>query len=133
MPSPHPHFQVIKFVVSYEDGTSQEVQVMDNNDICFVIPEHTVYQMTIHFYIRDQPMKKLRYKQDVRKFSMTVRSREVEIGDEFVPQEEPYAVSFEKDKTPGGMMLRGDYDCESTYWAGDEVLFKIPWKLSVTK
>lgn len=129
----HPNLEVLKFVVKYDDGTSYEVDVKDNDNIHFKIPEGTTYQMTIHFLVKEKTLTKLSYKQEVRKYSMVVRTRTVDIGDEFVVLETPYTVSFEKDTTPLGMMLRGDYDCVSTYYADGETLFQVPWKLSVTK
>lgn len=127
------NLEVLKFTVNYEDGTSFDVQVKGNDAIHILIPEATTYHMTIHFAVKGKTLTKLKYKQEVKKFSMTVRTRELSIGDEFAPLDEPYSVSFDKDTTPSGMMLRGDFDCLLTYYANDEQLYQVPWKLTVTK
>lgn len=129
----HPNLEIVKFTVNYENGTSFDVPVKGVESIVFEIPEDTTYQMTIHFKVKEKTLQNLKYKQEVNAFGMVVRRREVDIGDEFVPSDTPYTVTFDKDTTPKGMMLRGDYSCISTYFAEGEELFKSPWKLTITK
>ena len=129
----HPNLEILSFTVNYEDGTTYEVQVKGVESIEFKIPEDTTYQMTIHFKVKGRTLQDLKYKQEVKAYGMIVRKREVDIGPEFEPSENTYDVTFAKDTTPKGMMLRGDYNCTSTYYANGEELFLSPWKLSVTK
>lgn len=129
----HPNLEILSFTVSYEDGTSYEVPVKGTKSIDLKIPEDTTYQMTIHFRVKEITLSNLKYTQEVKALGIVVRRRDVEIGAEFAPRDEPYDVTFEKDTTPKGMMLRGNYNCVSTYYANDEVLFEAPWKLAVTR
>ncbi|GEQ67260.1 hypothetical protein JCM33374_g924 [Metschnikowia sp. JCM 33374] len=133
MPVDHPNLEILGFTVNYDDGTTYEVPVKGTESIEIRIPEDTTYQMTIQFKVKQKNLVGLKYKQEVWAYGMVVRCREVDIGDEFLPSDTPYLVTFAKDTTPKGMMLRGDYNCTSTYYAEDGELFQSPWKLSVTK
>ncbi|OBA19138.1 E set domain-containing protein [Metschnikowia bicuspidata var. bicuspidata NRRL YB-4993] len=129
----HPNLEILGFTVNYEDGTKNEIPVKGSKSIEFKIPEDTTYQTTIHFLVKEKTLNKLKYKQEVKAFGMVVRSREVFVGEQFAPRDTPYDVTFDKDCTPKGMILRGEYNCVSTYYADGEVLFQSPWKLNVTK
>lgn len=129
----HPDIEVLKFTLNVVGKEPEDVQVKGNDDIHFNIPEGTEYHMTIHFIVKTRVLKDLQYKQEVKKAGFVVRSREVKIGPEFEPREEPYVVDFEKDTTPSGFMYRGSFNCTSTYRANDEVLFSLDWTLTVSK
>lgn len=128
----HPNLEIIKFVVTLGDGTVNEVQVKDNDDIHFFIPADTDFQNTIHFKVKGTKLTKLMYKQQMKKFGVTVKTKENYIGDEFEPLEEEYVVAFPTDHSPLGMLSKGEFACTSTYYAGDEVLMEAPWKLTIT-
>lgn len=124
---------VLYFTLNVEGKDPEDVQVKGNDNIHFDIPEGTEYFMTIHFVVKKETLKDLKYKQEVKKAGFVVKSREVNIGPEFEPREEPYVVNFEKDTTPLGFMFRGNFDCTLTYFANDSTLFASNWKLTVSK
>lgn len=133
MAASHPDFQVLKFTVKLDGNEERETQVLDNDNIVVEIPEGTEYVMTIHFHVTGNTLKDLKYKQVVKKGGITVRTREVKIGDEFEKREEVYTVTFDPDTTPSGMFFRGNFNCTSTYHANGDELYEVPWLLTVTK
>lgn len=129
----HPDIEVLKYTLNVAGRDPVDVQVAGNDDIRFEIPEGTEYNMTIHFLVKNNTLKDLEYKQEIKKVGFVVKTREVKIGPEFTPSDEPYVVDFEKDTTPKGFMYRGTFDCTSTYRANGEVLFSQDWTLTVSK
>lgn len=129
----HPDVEVLKIVLQVDGKEPEEVTVLGNKDIHFEIPEGSEYFMTIHFTVSNNPLKEFKYKQEVKKAGFVVKSRDVYIGDEFLPKEEPYVVEFEKDLTPSGFMFRGNFNCTSTYLANGEFLYAQDWTLTVSK
>lgn len=127
------YMDVIKFTLNVEGKEPEEVQVKGNDDIHFDIPEGTEYFMEIHFVVKKEVLKDLKYKQEIKKAGFVVKSREVKIGPEFEPREEPYLVKFDKDQTPLGFVFRGNFDCTSTYSANDKILFSNNWTLTVSR
>lgn len=129
----HPDLEIIKFTVSLGEGKEDIVVPVNSMDeIIMAIPEHTEYQTTVHFFVRNNTIKNLHYKQEIKKGGWTVKTRRFEFGDEFEPREEAYSITFEKDITPGGFLFRALYPCVSTYYSGEEVLYEVPWVLEIT-
>lgn len=128
----HPNLEIIKFVVTLGDGTVNEVPVKGNDDIHFIIPADTDFQTTIHFRVKEKKLVKLEYKQQMKKFGITVHRVDNYVGDEFEPREEEYVVPFKTDHSPLGMMAKGSFTCSSTYYADGELLFDSPWRLTIS-
>lgn len=128
----HPDIEVLKFTLNVSGREPEDVIVKGNDNIHFEIPEGTEYYMTIHFTVKNTTLKDLKYKQDVKKLTFVVKSRDVEIGPLFEPRDEPYVIDFGKDTTPSGFMFRGNFNCTLTYYANGEVLFAQDWTLTVT-
>lgn len=128
----HPNLEILKFVVTLGDGTVNEIPVKGNDDIHFIIPADTDFQTTIHFRVKQSKLTKLEYKQQMKKFGITVHLVNNYVGDEFEPREEEYVVPFETDHSPLGMMLTGKFTCNSTYYADGELLFDSPWRLTIS-
>lgn len=129
----HPDLEIIKFTVKLADGTTLDVQVAGNPEVVVEIPEHTEYEMTIVFRVKTRTLTNLKYKQEFKMMGVVAKTKVREIGPEFEPRDEPYSKTFEKDRTPGGMMMRGKFDCTLTYLANGEELFRVPWVLNITK
>lgn len=129
----HDDLDIVKFIVNFEDGSEKEVPVASVDEVLVLIPEGTTYQMTIVFTVSNRTLKSLKYKQVVRKGGIPLKSKELYLGDEFEPREEPYTKQFEKDTTPSGFLYRGTFPSTSTYFAGEEELFTSDWTLEVTK
>lgn len=127
----HPNLEIIKFVVTLGDGTVDEVQVKNNDDIHVKIPADTDFQNTIHFKVKGTKLTKLMYKQQMKKFGVTVKTKENYMGDEFEPLEDEYVVAFPTDHSPLGMLSKGEFACISTYYADEVVLFEAPWRLTI--
>lgn len=135
MPSTrHPDLQIVRFVTLLVDSNEEIVTEVGEGEapIC-KIPENCTYITTIHFIVKNRTLKNLHYRQDVKKAGITVKTRHMELGPEFAPRDEPYAVTVPKDTTPGGFMFRGKFGCNSIYMADKEVLMEIPWQLEITK
>lgn len=129
----HPDIEILKIVLQVEGDEPKEIQVLGNPAIHFDIPEGSEYFMTLHFTVANNTLKELKYKQEIKKAGFVVKSREVYVGDEFAPREEPYAVDFAKDTTPTGFMFRGNFNCTSTYTESGEFMFAQDWTLTVSK
>lgn len=129
----HPDIEVRSILINIEGRDPVEVIVWGNPNVHFEIPEATEYVMTLNFIVTNNTLKELKYKQEVRKAGFVVKTREVYVGDEFAPREEPYSVDFAKDTTPSGFMFRGNFNCTSTYLQGGDVLFAQDWTLTVTR
>lgn len=133
MPPVHPDLEVLYFTVNVEGRDPVKVDVLGKEDILFQIPESSTYSMTVHFKVKNRALNKLGYKQVVKRHGITIRARDLEIGD-FEPSEDTvYEKSFPEDTTPGGFLVRGVYNATSTYYAGEEELMVVPWSLEITK
>lgn len=129
----HKDLVINKFIVTYEDGKTEEVQVEGVDLVVVKIPEGTVYQMTIEFFVKNRTLNKLRYKQEFKKGGIVLKTKNLYVGDSFEPTEEPHRVTFEKDTSPSGFLFRGSFPATSTYYADDEELFVSPWTLEISK
>lgn len=133
MTTDHPILEILSFTVSYADGLSFKVPVKDAKSIDIIIAEGTVYQLTIHFRVREVTLLDLQYLQEYKLFGITMKKRHVDVGGEFKPRDTPYAVTLNKYITPEGLFYRRKFNCVSTYFANNQVLLKTPWTLTMTK
>lgn len=130
----HPDLEILKFVANIEGREPLEVIVKGADKIDIKIPENSKYSMTVFFHVKNRTLKNLKYIQVIKKAGVTVKQRELEIGEEFEPSEEKvYSKTFPEDTTPGGFLFRGLYPATSTYYAGDEELMVVDWQLEITK
>lgn len=133
MPSTtHPDLEILRFTVKVEGKEPVTVSAGDNDEVEFKIPESSSYTFTLHFKVKNRALNNLRYKQVVKRHGLTVKSRELDIGD-FEPSTEEYSKEFPPDTTPGGFLVRGAYNATSTYFAGEEELKVVDWTLEITK
>lgn len=133
MAKSHDDLEIIKFIITFDDGSLRDVPVAGVDDILVTIPEGTNYQMTIVFKVSNRTLKNIKYKQVIRKGGIPLKSKEFLMGEECAPSEEEYVKQFEKETTPSGFLYRGTFPATSTYYAGDEELFISDWTLEVTK
>lgn len=130
----HPDLEILKFEVNVEGRDPVTVDVKNADSILFKIPENSKYHLTVFFHVKNRTLKNLRYQQNIKKAGITVKQRDLDIGDEYAPSEETvYSKSFPEDVTPGGFLFRGTYPATSTYYAGDEELMVVEWSLEITK
>ena len=169
----HPDFQIIKLTVSIvndnnnittttNDGKNErnnnkpiEVPVKDAEKIHIVIPNGVQYQFTLYFQVKNKPYNNVRYKQVVKKHGITMRTRELEIGNyepspkiekegikkeeeqEEEQEEEEQVVTYSKefpiDETPSSRFSRGFYYCTSWYYVGDDKnpIITTDWTLEI--
>merc|ERR1712080_727972 len=101
-----PDVEIAKFVTKVE-GIDEviETPVSGADKVSVKIPESSNYVMTIHFKAKTD-LKDFRYKQVVKRKGITVKNREVEIGD-YAASDEVYLKEFPQDSTPGGFLIRG--------------------------
>lgn len=130
--SVHPDLDILRFTVKVEGHEPVTVNAADEDKIEFKIPENSTYTFTVHFLVKNRPLKGLRYTQVIKRHGVTVKNRELEIGD-YEPSTSEYSKEFPADTTPGGFLVRGLYNATSTYFAGDEELKAVEWTLEITK
>ncbi|RKP28521.1 hypothetical protein METBISCDRAFT_25010 [Metschnikowia bicuspidata] len=106
-----------------------EVLLRGNNDIHFIITVNSDYQTTIHFKVKQTQLVQLEYKQQMKKFGITVHDINQFIGDEFEPREE-YVVYFDNQHSP--LFVKGMFTCITSYYAEGELFFESPWKLNIS-
>lgn len=129
----HPDLTIVKFVCSVEGQEDKEIQVEGVDEVKVKIPENSKYTMTIFFKVNNNELKDLKYVQVMKKHGLTVKQRDMFIGESYSPSEEIYSKTFEQDVTPGGFLVRGVYPATSTYSANGETLFTSDWSLEITK
>ncbi|CCE86511.1 Piso0_005006 [Millerozyma farinosa CBS 7064] len=123
--------EIVKFGIEINGGEEIFVDVLGADKIEFKIPESSKYVTTLYFRVKDKPIKGFKYKQVVKKHGLTVKSREIDIGD-YEPSDELYSKRFPEDETPGGFLVRGVYPATSTYYVnGEEV--SVDWTLEIVK
>ncbi|EMG49963.1 hypothetical protein G210_5043 [Candida maltosa Xu316] len=126
----HPDLQIIKIVININGKEPFEVPVKDADSIDVKIPGGVKYHMTLHFQVKNKKLEDIRYIQVVKKAGITIRTRELEIGT-YEPSDETYSKDFPEDETPSGWLTRGNYNCASTYYTGQDELFKNDWNLEI--
>jgi len=127
----HPDIEIVQFSISIEGQEPTFVPVLGAEKIEFKSPENSKYVISIHFKAK-KTLKDFKYKQVVKRHGITVKSRELEVGD-YEASEELYVKEFPEDTTPGGFIVRGVYPATSTYFANDEELMTTEWSLEITK
>lgn len=127
----HPDVEILQFSISIEGGEPEIVPVLGAEKIEFKIPENSKYVISIHFKAK-KTLKNFRYVQVVKRHGITVKNRELEVGD-YEASDEIYVKQFPEDNTPGGFIVRGVYPATSTYYANDEELMTTEWSLEITK
>lgn len=122
--------EIVKFVTKVE-GIDEPIEtpVAGADKVEVKIPESSNYVMTIHFRAKND-LKNFRYKQVVKRKGITVKSREVEIGD-YTASDEVYSKEFPQDSTPGGFFIRGVYNATSNYQANDKDVLVVEWSLEI--
>lgn len=122
--------EIVKFVTKVE-GVDEPIEtpVSGADKVEVKIPESSNYVMTIHFKAK-KDLKGFRYKQVVKRKGITVKSREVEIGD-YDASDEVYSKEFAPDSTPGGFLVRGVYDAKSNYQANGGDILVVNWSLEI--
>ncbi|ODQ78103.1 hypothetical protein BABINDRAFT_40153 [Babjeviella inositovora NRRL Y-12698] len=144
---PLPDFQVISLIINYDDGLPSVELITGNVDgsdagaqLHFRVPEYAKYFTTFNFIVRNRTLKNIKYKQVVKKAGIPFRTRMVEIGPEFAPNDPKngpaiYSVDLPGEETPGGFLVRGLYSAHSTYYAGpeEEIILESPWTLEIVK
>ncbi|EDK36389.2 hypothetical protein PGUG_00487 [Meyerozyma guilliermondii ATCC 6260] len=125
-----PDVEIVKFVTKVE-GIDEviETPVSGADKVSVKIPESSNYVMTIHFKAKTD-LKDFRYKQVVKRKGITVKNREVEIGD-YAASDEVYSKEFPQDSTPGGFLIRGVYNAKSNYQANGKDILIVEWELEI--
>lgn len=120
---------VTKFTVKVE---GEEPFTVDAGapDLKVKITESSKYVTTIHFTVTGAPVKGFHYKQVVKKAILSLKLREIDIGD-FEPSDTEYTFDFPEDTTPGGFLLRGNFPIVLTYSVGGKELVTIDWTTEV--
>ncbi|CCE85410.1 Piso0_005006 [Millerozyma farinosa CBS 7064] len=122
--------EIVKFGIEINGGEETFVDVLGADKIELKIPESSKYVSILYFRV-NKPIKGFKYKQVVKKHGLTVKSREIDIGD-YEPSDELYSKAFPEDDTPGGFLVRGVYPATSTYYVnGEEVSDE--WTLEIVK
>ncbi|KAI3404557.1 hypothetical protein KGF56_002656 [Candida oxycetoniae] len=128
----HPDFVAIDLTLHVDGKEPQHIPIDGAESIYVQIPGGVKYRMTLRFKVKNRELSNLKYKQNVKKAGVTVRSREVDLGTREPSETEIYEQDFPEDETPGGWLMRGKYAATSYYSAGDEMLIVNDWTLEIT-
>jgi len=123
------------------DGHEQPLQFsrdMENmpQRLHFKLPEYCTYTLTIHYRVKERPLKGLTYKHVVKKHGVPLHSRNYKISDECpVNNEESpiHVAKFPPETLPGGSVLRGTYPARSTFVENGKSILKCPWTIELIK
>lgn len=104
----------------------------------FIIPEYSIYKLTIRYRVKERPLKVLTYHQRVRRKGIPVDDRNLHmIEDAWVNKhdddEDYHEVTFPPSGVPGGSFLRGDYNAKSVVKEGGKLIWSYKWTLEVVK
>ncbi|CAL1198582.1 unnamed protein product [Candida parapsilosis] len=78
----------------------------------FILPEYSVYYLTIRYKVKQRPLKKLTYHQTVKKGVVKVDTRDLKMIEDAVVNDHEddgdyHEVTFPAGGVPGGSFLRG--------------------------
>ncbi|KAL6453703.1 LOW QUALITY PROTEIN: hypothetical protein SBY92_005275 [Candida maltosa Xu316] len=101
----------------------------------FILPEYSIYRLTIRYKVKKRPLKSLTYHQTVKK---KIDDRNLHmIEDAWVNNHDDegdfHEVTFPPSGVPGGSFLRGDYKAKSVIKEEGQVIWSYKWTLEVVK
>lgn len=104
--------------------------------IHIILPEYCTYHLVIHYRVKEKPVKKLHYYHAVKKAGIPIKTRNLDLGAEVVPNKTPedyYVAKFEPDTLPGGMFIRGTYPANTIFLEDGKQLFELFWNIEIAK
>lgn len=98
----------------------------------FILPEYSVYHLTIRYYVKQRPLRNLTYHQTVKKSGIVVDSRDLNMVQD-ARHGEYFEHTFIPGGVPGGAFLRSEYPAKSTIKENGEKIWSYKWTLEITK
>ncbi|CAD1809999.1 RHO protein GDP dissociation inhibitor family protein [Candida parapsilosis] len=104
----------------------------------FILPEYSVYYLTIRYKVKQRPLKKLTYHQTVKKGVVKVDTRDLKMIEDAVVNDHEddgdyHEVTFPAGGVPGGSFLRGLYPAKSTIRENGEKIWSYNWTIEICK
>ncbi|RCK60657.1 Rho GDP-dissociation inhibitor [Candida viswanathii] len=104
----------------------------------FIIPEYSIYNLTVRYKVKQRPLRVLTYHQTVKRKGIPVDDRNLHmIEDAWVNKHgddgDYHEVTFPPSGVPGGSFLRGDYKAKSVVKEEGRMIWSYKWTLEVVK
>lgn len=133
------HIEIVGISVEVEGQTLVFDQDMDDapedGKIHFYLPEYASYVLTFKYKCK-RHIKKLSYRQGIKKGGITVKTRHEHMADEAPANDETlpiHTITLPPDELPGGMLVRGSYLASSCFLEDGKEVLLCPWSLDIIK
>ncbi|CAK9438603.1 uncharacterized protein LODBEIA_P28270 [Lodderomyces beijingensis] len=102
------------------------------NRLHFIVPEYSVYHLSIRYSVKTRPLRNLSYHQTVKKSGIIVDSRDLPMIQEAM-HGQVFEHTFIAGGVPGGAFLRTEYPAKSTIRENGVKIWSYKWTLEISK
>ncbi|KAI3403860.1 hypothetical protein KGF56_003290 [Candida oxycetoniae] len=104
----------------------------------FILPEYSVYHLTIRFKVKRRSLKNLTYHQTVKKSGIIVDSRDLPMAqdayvNDHTNENDYHEVTFARSGLPGGSFLRTEFTSKSIIRENGKKIWSYRWILQIVE